>query len=46
MDMKVRHSGASAATITLPGPAGSVLETVAGALLSITGIGMILSKDR
>lgn len=47
MDTKVRHNGSSAATITSPGRSpgqtGTVLETVAGALLSITGIGLILS---
>ena len=47
MDTKVRQNGASAATVTLPTrsqeQSRSVRETVAGALLSITGIGLILS---
>lgn len=47
METMVRHNGSSAATITLPehkhGRARVMSEVVAGALLSITGIGMILS---
>jgi hypothetical membrane protein len=47
MDTMVRHNGSSAATITLPerepARARNLYEVVAGALLSITGIGMILS---
>jgi len=47
MDTRVRHSGSSAATITLHERehrgARNIYQVVAGALLSITGIGMILS---
>ena len=47
MDTMVRHNGSSASTIRLPerapGKARNIYEVVAGALLSITGIGMILS---
>ncbi|HET6712149.1 MAG TPA: DUF998 domain-containing protein, partial [Actinomycetota bacterium] len=47
MDTKVRHNGSSTTTVTLPEPehgrARNIHEVVAGALLSITGIGMILS---
>jgi hypothetical membrane protein len=47
MDTRVRHNGSSAATITLPEGARArvrhLREVVAGALLSITGIGVILA---
>jgi hypothetical membrane protein len=47
MDTMVRHAGSSAATISLAerqhGRARNTHQVVAGALLSITGIGMILS---
>ncbi len=47
METLVRHNGSSAATGTLPehehARARNVSEVVAGALLSITGIGIILS---
>ena len=47
MDTEVRHNGSSVATMKLPerqqGRARNIYEVVAGALLSITGIGMILS---
>lgn len=47
METMVRHNGSSAATIALPEPerarARNIYEVVAGALLSITGIGIILS---
>jgi hypothetical membrane protein len=47
MDTKVRHSGSSAATIRLPererGRARNIHEVAAGALLSITGIGVFLA---
>jgi hypothetical membrane protein len=47
MDTKVRHNGSSTTAVTLPerehGRARNIHEVVAGALLSITGIGMILS---
>lgn len=47
MDTRVRHNGSSAASITSPvgvrARARNVSEVVAGALLSITGIGMLLS---
>jgi hypothetical protein len=47
MDTMVRHNDSSAARITLPERVPArvrhVNEVVAGALLSITGIGMILS---
>src|SRR6185436_13853450 len=47
MDTKVRHDGSSAAKLTLPGGARAGVRNrrgvVAGALLSITGIGVILA---
>ena len=47
MDTRVRHNGSSVAVIgrpeKAPRRARNIYEVVAGALLSITGIGMILS---
>ena len=47
MDTMVRHNGSSAATITLPerepARARNIYEVIAGALLSITGIGVFLA---
>jgi hypothetical membrane protein len=47
MDTKVRHNGSSTTTVTLPERqrerARNIHEVVAGALLSITGIGVFLA---
>lgn len=47
MDTRVRHNGSSAATITLPegtrAKVRNLREVVAGALLSVTGIAVILA---
>jgi len=47
MDTRVRHNGSSAKTTRVPertqGSARNLSEVVAGALLSFTGIGLILS---
>ena len=47
MDTKVRHNGSSTTTVTLPerehGSARNFHEVLAGALLSITGIGVLLA---
>jgi hypothetical protein len=50
MDTKLRHNGSSTMTVALPEPeherARNIHEVVAGALLSITGIGYSSRSSR